>query len=48
MPRQRGVFDRNAVLFPKYFHHPLGIAVALLVELPQELRIEDQARARML
>jgi len=35
------VLSPGAVLFPKDFHHPLGIAVALLVKFPQQLRIQD-------
>ena len=35
MARQSGVFNRNAVLFAELFRHPLGVAVALLVELAQ-------------
>ena len=40
-----GAVNGNVVLFLKDFHHPLGVAVALLVKVPQQLRIQDQARA---
>ena len=35
MTRERGVFDGQAVLFLKFFHDALGVAVALLVKLTQ-------------
>ena len=35
MPCECGVFDGNAVLFPKDLHHPLGVAFTLLVQLAQ-------------
>ena len=44
IPGEGGVLDRDAVLFPEFFRHPLGVAVALLVELAQEIRIDDLNR----
>src|SRR5262245_22920581 len=41
MTGQSGVFDCDAVLFPEFFATRWGIAIALLVELAQQVRIND-------
>ncbi len=43
-PRQGRVFDRDTVLFPQLLGHALGVALTLLVQLAEQVRIQHDFR----